>query len=54
MNLNLKNVNKFNFKCVKVLPLTYDDSLSYYEVLCKVVNKLNEIIEIINDENSEE
>ena len=47
MNLNLKNVNKFNFKCVKVLPLTY-------EVLCKVVNKLNEIIEIINDENSEE
>ena len=28
----------------KVLPLVYDDSLSYYEVLCKVVDKCNEII----------
>lgn len=28
----------------KVLPLVYDDSLSYYEVLSKVVAKLNEII----------
>lgn len=32
----------------KVLPLVYDDSLSYYEVLSKVVLKLNEIIEIVN------
>lgn len=30
--------------CQKVLPLVYDDSLSYYEVLCKVVAKLNELI----------
>lgn len=28
----------------KVLPLVYDDSLSYYEVLAKVVAKLNELI----------
>ena len=28
----------------KVLPLVYDDSLSYYEVLNKVVFKLNELI----------
>ena len=38
-------VNKLKFWCYKVLPLVYDDSLSYYEVLCKVVEKLNEVIE---------
>lgn len=27
---------KFNFWCNKVLPLVYDDSLSYYEVICKL------------------
>ena len=38
-------IRKLRFYCHKVLPLVYDDSLSYYEVLCKVVNKINEIIE---------
>lgn len=33
----------------KVLPLAYDDSLSYYEVVDKVANKLNEIINATND-----
>ena len=33
---------KFRFWCQKVLPLVYDDSLSYYELLCKVVKRLNE------------
>lgn len=28
----------------KILPLTYDDSLSYYEFLCKILAKINEII----------
>lgn len=32
----------------KVLPLTYDDSLSYYEQLCKLTSKMNEIINFIN------
>jgi hypothetical protein len=31
----------FRFWCQKVLPLVYDDSLSYYELLCKVVKYLN-------------
>lgn len=31
--------------CHKILPLVYDDSLSYYELLCKLTNKINEIIE---------
>lgn len=30
--------------CYKVLPLVYDDSLSYYENLCKMSSKLNEVI----------
>ena len=34
----------------KVLPLVYDDSLSYYEVLTKLVFKVNELIEGFNDE----
>lgn len=36
---------KFRFWCQMALPLTYDDSLSYYELLCKVVNYLNHTIE---------
>ena len=35
----------FRFWCQKVLPLVYDNSLSYYEVLCKVTEYLNKIIE---------
>lgn len=35
----------FRFWCQKVLPLVYDDSLSYYEVLCKVRDYLNHIID---------
>lgn len=49
----MANLNKFRFWCYKVLPLVYDDSLSYYEVLCKVVKYINELIdsdkEIIED-----
>ena len=35
--------------CQKVLPLVYDDSLSYYESICKLVNKINEVIEQFDD-----
>lgn len=38
-------IKPFRFWCQKVLPLVYDDSLSYYETLCRVVDKLNEVIE---------
>ena len=31
--------------CFKVLPLVYDGSLSYYEVLCKIVDYLNHLID---------
>lgn len=39
------NMSAFRFWCQKVLPLAYDDSLSYYELLCKVVDHLNRVIE---------
>lgn len=46
-------LTNFKFWCQKVLPLVYDDSLSYYEVLCKVVDYINKLIdsdkEIIDD-----
>lgn len=34
--------------CQKVLPLVYDDSLSYYEAICKFQHKLNEVIEALD------
>lgn len=33
----------FRFWCQKMLPAVYDDSLSYYELLCKVVAYLNDM-----------
>ena len=37
-----------HWHCQKVLPLTYDDSLSYYEMVCKLVRKVNEVIDTFN------
>lgn len=34
----------FKYWCYKVLPLVYDDSLSYYELLCKVIEYINNLI----------
>ena len=39
------DLQPFRFWCQKVLPLVYDDSLSYYELLCKVVDYLNKTME---------
>lgn len=52
----IRPLKHFHFWCQKVLPLVYDDSLSYYEVLCKVVNYINNLIDTSNDiiENIEE
>ena len=41
-------IQPFRFWCQHVLPAVYDDSLSYYELLCKVVAKLNETISLAN------
>lgn len=45
-NLNAyTDLKPFRFWCQKVLPLAYDDSLSYYELLNKVVDYLNKTME---------
>lgn len=41
---NYNDLSPFRFWCQKVLPLVYDDSLSYYELLCKVVDHINQLI----------
>ena len=46
--VNIPNLPHFKFWCQKVLPLVYDDSLSYYEVLCKVVKYINGLIDTDN------
>lgn len=43
----------FRFWCQKILPLSYDDSLSYYEALCKISGKMNEIIDMVNSYKEE-
>lgn len=40
-----KDLQPFRFWCQKVLPLVYDDSLSYYELLCKTIDYLNKTME---------
>ena len=47
----VKNIGRFRYYCQKVLPAVYDDSLSYYELLTKVVEYLNEVIENDNQQN---
>lgn len=44
-----KQLQRLQFWCQKVIPLVYDDSLSYYELLCKVVKYINDMI---NNQNS--
>ena len=39
----------FKWDCNKILPLVFDESLSYYEVLCKLTKKINDVIEKISD-----
>ena len=45
MSYNLKAGKLFPWWSTKVLPLVYDDALTYYEVLCKVMKELQTLIE---------
>lgn len=43
-------MNCFNRpNCAKVLPLVFDEALSYYEVIDKLIDKVNECIDKINE-----
>lgn len=51
--MNNSDSDFFRFWCFKVLPLVYDDSLSYYEILCKMVTYINNLIETDKLQNDE-
>lgn len=40
-------------KITKVLPTVYEDSLSYYEVLCKLIDCVKELQDTMNGDISE-
>lgn len=44
-------LTKVKTYCAKVLPLVFDNSLSYYEFLGKICHKLNECIDALNSQN---
>lgn len=45
-------LNKMSFYCQPILPLVYDESMSYYETLCKVVGQLNTPDDAVNKLNA--
>lgn len=45
---NFTPIKHLYFWCHKIIPLVYDNSLSYYELLCKVVEYINNIIKDVN------
>lgn len=52
-NLEPQAIMPLRFWCQKILPAVYDDSLSYYEAICKLADKVNEIVEIFNSEEND-
>lgn len=45
----MSNRGAYSIWCQKVLPLVYEESLSYYELLCKVVNYLSDTIKHVDE-----
>ena len=46
--IDVGRLKHFRFWCQKVLPLVYDNSLSYYEVLDKLTYAVNEVVTVTN------
>lgn len=44
----IRHVKGLRMFCQKIIPLVYGEEISYYETLCKVRDKLNEVIETVN------
>lgn len=42
------DLKPFKAWCIQILPSVFDESMSYYEVLCKVIKILNNSLEDIN------
>ena len=51
MRDGLHTVDQIKWAATKILPAIYDESLSYYEVLCRVIEKLNEVIDNENTQD---
>lgn len=51
-NIEPQAVMPLRFWCQQILPAVYDDSLSYYEAVCKVGDKLNEVINVLNESDA--
>lgn len=43
------DANKIRVACYKVLPLIFDEALSYYEVLCKIKDTVNDLIDQVSE-----
>ena len=49
--IEIKNINSpFIYCCQKVIPLAFDESMSYYETLCNLIYKIKEVIDEQNNE----
>lgn len=45
----MNDLKCFKSWCRKILPLVYDDSISYYEVLCKLTEYIQKLIDQMGD-----
>ena len=45
----MSDLSCFKSWCRKILPLVYDDSISYYEVLCKLTEYIQTLIDQMGD-----
>lgn len=45
----MTDLSCFKSWCRKILPLVYDDSISYYEVLCKLTEYIQKLIDQMGD-----
>ena len=43
-------IKNLDYRIQKILPLLYDDTISYEELLYSITNKMNEIIDYANGE----
>lgn len=48
-NRNIDNMSPFITFCQHVIPLSYDESLSYYETLCALRNYVGQMVEAVNN-----
>lgn len=47
-NYDFKTITRLRMLCMKVLPTVYGDALSYEEQVCKVTEKINELVNTVN------